>query len=74
MMNMKKSGSSYVANKFKERGATPGEATRMADMKKSSTAAAAKKRALSAMLRKKGETDAEYSARKKAGSFGNPRE
>ena len=63
MMNMKKSGSSFVANRLKERGATPGEATRMGDMRKKSALAAAAKRAA-----------ANKGRNKKADSYGNPRE
>jgi hypothetical protein len=74
MMNMKKSGSSFVANRLKERGATPGEATRMGDMKKKAALAAAAKRAAENNKRRPGETEAQRKTRMKADSYGNPRE
>lgn len=74
MMGMKKSGSSYVASKLKERGATAGEATRMSDMKKKAALSAAAKRAAERDKKKPGETEAERKRRLAADSYGNPRE
>ena len=65
---------SAVARNLRDRGATTGEAKRYGDMQKKALLAAAKKRGDKVIMRKAGETDAEYKARMARDKFGNPRE